>query len=158
MSDRLPEGPGRRIAFDGTALSLDELDGGRFFLADERCFEGEPEPEAWAHVCASTDPDAAIPFDAPEVQFARRQAFASWIPLLGTDLICITTLALDGVRYGGAITVLRRRLDVSADPFTRLFTGTLIPAPDLFSSVKPPPGPIIERYAGAPWPGGHFRD
>lgn len=158
MSEPLPEGPGRRIAFDGATLSLGGLAGGRCFLADERCFEGEPEPEAWAHVCASIDPSAAIPFDAPEVQFARREAFASWIPLLGADLVCITSLTLDGVRYGGAITVLRRQLDVSADPFARLFGGTFVPAPDLFSSVAPPPGPIIERYAGAPWPGGQLRD
>jgi hypothetical protein len=27
---------------------------------------------------------------------------------------------------------------------------------DLFSRVNPPPGRPIERYAGAPWPGGAF--
>ena len=26
----------------------------------------------------------------------------------------------------------------------------------LFSAVDAPPGPVIERYAGAPWPGGRF--
>jgi hypothetical protein len=27
---------------------------------------------------------------------------------------------------------------------------------DLFCCVPPPPGPVIERYAGVAWPGGHF--
>lgn len=111
---------------------------------------------AWVSACASTDPTAAIPFDAPEVQFARREALAWWIALLGGDLVCLTTLSLDGVRYAGALTVVRRERDLSADPFARLFPATLIEAPNLFSNVVPPPGPVIERYAGHPWPGGGF--
>ncbi len=148
--------PGRRIAFDGTRLSIAAGAGGRSFLADERCFEGEPEREAWAGVCASTDPEAALPFDAPEVQSARREALAWWIPLLGDDLVCLTTLALDGVRCAGAITVVRRERDLSADPFARLVAATVVAAPALFTTVDPPPGPVIERYAGHPWPGGSF--
>ena len=152
----MADSPGRRIAFDGESLSLDASAGGRTFLADERCLEGEAEPVAWASVCASTASDAAIPFDAPEVQFARREAYAWWIPLFGADLVCITTLALDGVRCGGAITVVRRERDLGADPFARLFPATVLDAGGLFAAVAPPPGPVVERYAGHPWPGGGF--
>lgn len=150
------DGPGRVIHFDGESLSLDPDAGDRAFLADERCFEGPRVPTAWAHVCALTDPDAAIRFDEPEVQQARRETFAWWIPLLGDDLVCLTTLALDGARYGGAITVVRRERDLSTDPFAQLFPGKVIECGDLFSEVAPPPGPVIERYGGAPWPGGSF--
>ena len=41
------------------------------------------------------------------------------------------------------------------DPFARLFPGTTVRA-DFFSRVPPPPGPVIERYSGAPWPAGRF--
>lgn len=154
----MADSPGRRIAFDGESLSLGsgEGDGWRSFLADERCFEGEAEPRAWASVCASTDPEASVPFDAPEVQFARREAYGWWIPLLGEDLVCLTTLALDGVRCAGAITVVRRDRDLVDDPFARLFPAMVIEANDLFAPVAPPPGPVVERYAGHPWPGGSF--
>ena len=42
-----------------------------------------------------------------------------------------------------------------SDPFARRFDGTVVEY-WLFSAVQPPPGPPIERYAGAPWPGGRF--
>lgn len=150
------DGPGRIVVFDGTSLTLDPAADGRAFLADERCFEGPPVERAWASVCASTDPGATIRFDEPEVQFARREAFAWWIPLLGPDLVCLTTLALDGARYGGAITVVRSARDLRDDPFAQLFPGRMIECGGLFSEVAPPPGPVVERYAGAPWPGGSF--
>ena len=51
------------------------------------------------------DNGARLPFDTPEVQQVRRDALAWWIPLLGESLVCLTTLALDPVNYGGAITV-----------------------------------------------------
>ena len=152
----MPEGPGREIAFDGRSLSLSPEASGRRFLADERCFDGAPVGEAWAHVCASVDPDAALRFDEPEVQFARQEALAWWIPLLGDDLLCLTTLTLDGSTYAGAITVVRRERELSADPFARLFPATTIAAPGLFSAVAPPAGPVIERYGGMPWAGGSF--
>jgi hypothetical protein len=110
---------------------------------------------AFAHVCALADRDAALRYDEPEVQAARRDALAWWIPLLGDDLICITTLALDASRTAGAITVARRPDRFDSDPFARLFPGTTVET-DLFTAIAPPPGPVIERYAGAPWPAEGF--
>ncbi len=98
-----------------------------------------------------------LEFDQPEVQQVRRDALAWWIPLLGEDLVCVTTLALDASLYGGAITVARRPDRFADDPFARIFPGTVVRT-DLFAQVDPPVGPVIERYAGRPWPGGRFGD
>jgi hypothetical protein len=144
------------LVFDGQRLSADPHTAGRRLRVDPRCLEGEPVEGAFAHVCALPDRDAALRFDEPEVQQARRDALAWWIPLLGNDLVCLTTFALDASRYGGALTVARRADRFAADPFARLFPGTLVET-SLFSAVAPPPGPVIERYAGVPWPGGGFR-
>ena len=110
---------------------------------------------AWAHVCAVADDDAKLPFDTPEVQQIRRDALAWWIPLLGDSLVCMTTLALDSVHYGGAITVASDASFFGHDPFARIFPGTVVET-ELFSRVDPPAGPAIERYRGAAWPGGRF--
>jgi len=122
---------------------------------DRRCAEGEPVHGAYAHVCALADGSAALRYDEPEVQQARRDTLAWWIPLLGDDLICLTTFALDASRCAGAMTVARDPARFADDPFARLFSGTVVPT-DLFRAVPPPAGPPIERYAGAPWPGGRF--
>lgn len=144
------------LLFDGTQLTTDRSAGGRRFRADPRCLAGEPVRDAFAHVCALADPDAALPYDEPEVQQVRRDALAWWIPLLGDDLACMTTLAVDSVRYGGAITVARTPRWFGDDPFARLFPGTLVRT-SLFSAVPPPAGPVIERSVGVAWPGGRFR-
>jgi hypothetical protein len=146
-----------RLIFDGERLSVERGAPGRRFRADPRCFAAEPVADAYAHVCALADEDAALPYDDPEVQQVRRDALAWWIPLLGDDFICLTTLALDSVRYGGAITVVRSPLWFDQDPFARLFPGTIVRT-SLFAQVPPPAGPAIERYTGAAWPGGRFRN
>ena len=89
------------------------------------------------------------------MQQARRDALAWWIPLLGDALVCLSTFAIDASRCAGAITVARDSGYFQDDPFTRLFPGTVVET-NLFSEVSPAPGPVIERYAGAPWPGGSF--
>ena len=150
----MSEPPFRYLFLDGDQLSLDESARGRRFGADRRCFMGAPM-QAYAHVCAQEDPDARLPFDAPEVQQARRDALAWWIPMLGDDLVCLTTLSIDAVNYGGAITVCREWRRLGDDPFARLFPGRVLET-DLFSQAEPPPGPVMERYGGAPWPGGSF--
>lgn len=138
------------IFFDGERISADPHSSGRRMRADARAVR-RGSPPAFAHVCALTDRDAALRYDEPEVQAARRDALAWWIPLLGEDLVCITTLALDASRTAGAITVARRPDYFHSDPFARLFPGTTIET-GIFASVSPPPGPVIERYAEAPWP------
>jgi hypothetical protein len=107
---------------------------------------------AYAHVCARVDADAALRFDEPEIQQARRDALAWWIPLLGESLVCLSTFAVDASRCAGAVTVARDPRHFADDPFARLFPGTIVRT-DLFSAVNPPTGPVIERYAGTPWPG-----
>lgn len=148
--------PFEYLIFDGERLSADPHAAGRRLRIDPRCLEGEPVEGAFAHVCALADRDAALRFDEPEVQQVRRDALAWWIPLLGDDLVCLTTFALDASRYGGALTVARRADRFAADPFARLFPGTVVET-SLFCQVAPPAGPVIERYAGVPWPGGGFR-
>jgi len=144
------------ISFDGRALGTGSTPG-RAFDLDPRCIEGsDPVSGAYANVCALADADAAIPFDQTEVQQARRDALEWWIPMLGDTLVCITMLALDESRCGGAITVTRAPVDFGSDPFARLFPATLVRT-DIFSEVPPPAGPVIERYAGVAWPGGAFR-
>jgi hypothetical protein len=142
-----------RLFFDGQRLSIERGAAGRRFRADPRCFTGLAVADAYAHVCAVVDDAAKLPFDTPEVQQARRDALAWWIPLLGDSLVCLTTLAVDSVNYGGAITVTTDPSCFDEDPFARLFPGTVVTT-SLFSEVAPPPGPVIERYRGVAWPGG----
>ena len=150
--NELPEGAAK-LCFDGERLSLDG--DGRVFQVDARCLGDDPVAGAYAHVCALADLDAALEYDHPEVQQVRRDALAWWIPLLGDSLVCLTTLALDEARYGGAIAVTTEPAPWDSDPFARIFPGTLLRS-DLFSAVAPPAGPVVERYAGVAWPGGSF--
>jgi hypothetical protein len=142
------------VSFDGERLYADPHAGRRLRI-DARCTSGEPVRGAFANVCALVDANAALRFDEPEVQQARRDALAWWIPLLGADFVCLSTFALDASRCAGAVTVARRPTCFEQDPFARLFPPTRVRV-DFLSAVPPPPGPVIERYAGAPWPGGSF--
>ena len=152
MSSALPYA---YIRFDGKGLSDDPHGPGRRLRIDARCVTDERVEGAYAHVCALTDDDAALRYDEPEVQQARRDALAWWIPMLGRELVCISTLALDESRCAGAVTVATDPRRFDCDPFARLFPGTIVRA-DFFSRVPPPSGPVIERYSGAPWPAGSF--
>jgi hypothetical protein len=142
------------VSFDGERLHTDPRAGRRLRI-DARCLEGEPVPDAFASICALTDEDAALRYDEPEVQGARQDALAWWIPLLGDDFICLSTFAVDVSRCAGAVTVARRTDLLDQDPFAHLFPATIAPV-DFLCPVPPPPGPVIERYQGAPWPAGSF--
>jgi hypothetical protein len=144
------------VRFDGRKLDPGPKGPGRRLRVDPRCLAGDPVAGAVAHVCALADPDATLRFDEPEVQGARRDALAWWIGLLADDFVCLSTFALDASRCAGAVTVARSSSRFGDDPFLRLFGGTVVET-DAFSPVPPPPGPVIERYAGAPWPGGSFQ-
>jgi hypothetical protein len=142
------------VVFDGRSLSADPDAPGRRFTVDPRVLS-PGSPPAVAHVCALADPAAALRYDEPEFQAARRDALAWWIALVGADFVCLTTLSVDSSRTAGAITVARSADRFGDDPFARLFPGTTV-ATDLFAPTPPPPGPVIERYAGQPWPAGRF--
>ena len=129
-----------RIAFDGERLGSGRDGSGRRLLLDARCLRGEPVRGAFAHVCALPDADAVVRFDEPEVQQSRRDALAWWIPLLGDDLICLSTLAVDGSLCAGALTVARSPAQFDSDPFARLFPGTLVRT-DLFCPAPAADGP-----------------
>jgi hypothetical protein len=144
------------VWFDGKRLSAVRRDPGRRLRVDARCLRGEKVPGAFAHVCALPDRDAALRFDEPEIQQARRDALSWWIPLLGDDFVCMSTFALDASRCAGAVTVAKSASRFADDPFARLFPGTVIET-DGFCFVPPPPGPAIERYSGVAWPGGRFQ-
>ena len=112
--------------FDGTTLTPERLPEGRRLRLDARMLDGEPVEHAYAHVCALTDDDAALRYDEPEVQQVRRDALAWWIPMLGGDLVSLSTFALDASRCAGAVTVARRPDLFGSDPFARLFPGTVV--------------------------------
>jgi hypothetical protein len=150
------ERPFAFVWFDRTGLSPDPT-GGRRLRIDARCLGGEPVDGAFAHVCALPEKDAALRYDEPEVQQVRRDALAWWIPMLGEELVCTSTFALDASRCAGAVTVATDPSRFDQDPFARLFPGTTVRV-DFFSRVAPPAGPVIERYAGVPWPAGSFTD
>lgn len=143
------------VFWDGQRLGNNERRGARRLGIDRRCLRGEPITDAGAHVCASADDAARIPYDDPSLQQARRDTMAWWIPPLGNRLVCLSTFSLDAVHCAGAVTVLRDPEPIAHDPFARLFRATLVRV-DCFAEVPAPPGPVVERYAGAPWPAEGF--
>ena len=55
------------------------------------------------------------------------------------------------------VTVRRDGQDLADDPFARLaHAERLEVGPGLFGRVPPVPGPVIQRYAGAPWQAAGF--
>lgn len=95
-------------------------------------------------------------FDDPAVSGALRAV------LSGPPVDAVSTLTRNSTHFAGSVTVLRgpdaaRRL--RDDPFRRLVPGQILRVPaGLFGSVPPPPGPVIQRYAGHPWPAAGFTD
>ena len=87
-------------------------------------------------------------FDDPAVSGALRAVLA------GTPPAAVSTFVRDSSHFAGAVTVRREALDLLRDdPFRRLGRGeTLGLGPGLFGLVAPVPGPVIQRYSGAPWP------
>jgi len=114
----------------------------------------DPEgPEAWISLVLAP-PSGALFFDDPAVVEATRRALTEPAP------DALSTLVLEGYRFGGAVTVTRRpghpRLD--ADPFAVVYPARRLHVlAGLLGSMLPPAGPGIQRYgAGNPWPADRF--
>jgi len=97
-------------------------------------------------------PGRAPLFDDPAVSGALRAVLA------GPPPDAVSTLVRDATHFAGAVTVRRDAVaGLGADPFARL--ARPLPArvgPGLFGRVPAPAGPVIQRYAGQPWPAAGF--
>lgn len=87
-------------------------------------------------------------FDDPAISGAMRAV------LVGPRLDGVSTLVRDSSHFAGSVTIRRdspaRLVD---DPLARLGPARrLRVAAGLFGIVPPVPGPVIQRYAGQPWP------
>ena len=87
-------------------------------------------------------------FDDPVVSGALRAVLA------GPPADGVSTFVRDAVHFAGAVTVRRRdRWNLRDDPFARVAPATIMHIESgLFGRVPPPPGPVIQRYSGLPWP------
>ena len=87
-------------------------------------------------------------FDDPAVSGALRAV------LSGVQPDAVSTFVRDSSHFSGAVTVRRQgRALLRDDPFRRLGPAEVLDVgPGLFGAVRPPPGPVIQRYSGAPWP------
>jgi hypothetical protein len=94
------------------------------------------------------DRDKSPLFDDPAVSGALRAV------LCGLPPDAVSTFVRDSSHFSGAVTVRREgRALLRDDPFRRLGPAqTLDVGPRLFGVVAPTPGPVIQRYSGAPWP------
>jgi hypothetical protein len=115
---------------------------------------------------ASIDPDGApgwlsllvVPrdraplFDDPAVSAALRAVLA------GPPPDVVSTLVRDSTHFAGAVTVRRDTpRSLAADPFARLGRPVLARVgAGLFGRLPAPAGPVIQRYAGQPWPAAGF--
>jgi hypothetical protein len=87
-------------------------------------------------------------FDDPAVSGALRAVLA------GVPPDAVSTFVRDSSHFSGAVTVRRGwPALLRDDPFQRLGPADMLDVgPGLFGVVAPVPGPVIQRYAGAPWP------
>jgi hypothetical protein len=122
--------------------------------ADARVVDPDGLPALVSLVLAP--PAAAVLFDDPAVQQARRDVLADVRP---PDVL--TTLLRDSSHFRGALTA-RRGPDAATrlrdDPFARIFPARRLDVgPGLLGRLAPPSGPTIERYGSArPWPWDRF--
>jgi hypothetical protein len=85
-------------------------------------------------------------FDDPTVSGAMRAILA------GPPADAVTTFVRDSSHFSGGLSVWRDGLPHD-DPFVRLGPSRVFDVgPGLFGRLAPPPGPVIQRYAGQPWP------
>jgi hypothetical protein len=96
--------------------------------------------------------DRAPLFDDPAVSGALRAVLA------GPPADVVSTLVRDSTHFAGAVTVRRDTpRTLAADPFARLGRPVLARVgAGLFGRLPAPAGPVIQRYAGQPWPAAGF--
>ena len=89
--------------------------------------------------------------DDPAAIGARRAA-------LRDGRVAVSMLVEDPVHLAGSVSVARADCPeelhaLRHDPFARLGSARLLDVgPGMFGSVPTTPGPVLERYGGAPWP------
>jgi hypothetical protein len=125
----------------------------------------DAQPGGSAYVSLAADLSGpGLDFDDPTVAGALRSTLASFLPLLGTGFIAISTLMSDWMHCSGALTVFRAGSDREAstlaagDPWRAVAPVRLYRLePLVFRALAPPPGPNTQRYgASNPWPGDSF--
>jgi len=118
--------------------------------ADARVVDPGGEP-GWLSIVL-IDRDRAPLFDDLAVSGALRAVLA------GRPPDAVSTLVVDSSHFAGSVTVRRRdRAALVEDPFARIAPATVLRfGPGLFGLVPPIPGPVIQRYAGQPWPAAGF--
>jgi hypothetical protein len=91
-------------------------------------------------------------FDDPTVSGALRALLA------GPPPDAVSTFVRDSSHFAGAVNVRRHdAARLADDPFARLgAVRRLRVGPGLFGHGAPLPGPVIQRYAGQPWPAAGF--
>jgi hypothetical protein len=119
--------------------------------ADARVFDSDGPPAAVSLTLAGP---LRVLFDDPAVQRARQLVLED--PRLGL----VTTFSASASHLGGSL-IAARGADADAvlagDPFARVLPARrLTVAAGLIGAPPPPAGPVLERYAGAPWPVDRF--
>lgn len=91
-------------------------------------------------------------FDDPAVSGAMRRVLA------GPPPDAVSTLVRDSSHFAGAVTVRRRQPELLRDdPFARVAQAEMLAVgAGLFGRRAAVPGPVIQRYAGKPWPAAGF--
>jgi hypothetical protein len=91
-------------------------------------------------------------FDDPAVCGAMRAV------LSGPPPDGVTTFTRDALHFAGGLTVRRRDpWALRDDPFARLHPARLLlVSRGLLAEGCPPIGPVVQRYAGQPWPAAGF--
>lgn len=116
---------------------------------DERLFDPDGPPCRVSLVLIPRDHRPTA--DDPATVAARRDA-------LRDGRVAVSMLVDDPVHLAGSLAVARadrpeELLALRDDPFARLCPARVLDVgPGLFGPVPVMPGPVLERYAGAPWP------
>jgi hypothetical protein len=116
--------------------------------ADPRAFDPSG-PAAWLSFVRP--PARAVLFDDLAVQRARQRVMEGPVPL------AVTTFACDPSHFAGSLTAWPDAAAAARDPFARVWPARLLRAgPGLVAGVPVALGPVLERYAGTPWPMDRF--